>query len=65
MGKHKPELTNDEFIAALNAECRKRQRCGVCDNACLYIGWCEDVYTAFWERRNNEPVTLVSGGCNG
>lgn len=65
MGKHKPELTNDEFIAALNAECRKRQRRGVCDNECLYIGWCENVYAAFWESRGNEPVCLVRGGEDG
>lgn len=65
MAKHKAELTNDEFIAALNAECRKRQRRGVCDNECLYIGWCEDAYAAFWAARDGEPVTLVRNGENG
>ena len=65
MSKHKLELTNDEFIAALNAECRKLQRRGVCDNECLYIGWCDKAYAAFWAARDHEPVTLVNGGCNG
>ena len=57
----KRELTNDEFIAALNAECRNIQRCGKCAGECLYIGWCDDAYNAFWTRRENAPVTLVRG----
>lgn len=65
MSKHLLVMSNDEFIAALNAECRKRQRRGACDNECLYIGWCEKVWAAFWAARDGEPVQLVRGGENG
>ena len=65
MVNDKRELTTDEYIRALNAECGIIQRCKGCEFECLYIGWCDEVHAAFWARRNNEPVTLVSGGCNG
>jgi hypothetical protein len=61
MAKHKAELTNDEYIAALNAQCRKLQRRGACNDDCLYIGWCEKAYKAFWAARDYEPVILVRG----
>lgn len=60
--KAKPKtITTDEFIECLNAECRKIQRRGECNNECFYIGWCEAAYRGFWVTRDGEPVELVSG----